>query len=43
MTSVRLTCSLAPLLPLAACTTAPAPTASVPTSVASAAPPKLLL
>ncbi|WP_303638430.1 alkaline phosphatase family protein [Stenotrophomonas tuberculopleuritidis] len=43
MTSVRLTCALALLLPLAACTTAPAPSASVPPSVAAAAPPKLLL
>ncbi len=43
MTSVRLTCALALLLPLAACTTAPAPSASAPTSMAAAAPPKLLL
>jgi len=43
MTSVRLTCALALLLPLAACTTAPTPSASVPTTVATAAPPKLLL
>jgi len=43
MTSVRLTCSLALLLPLASCTTAPAPSASAPTAVAAAAPPKLLL
>lgn len=43
MTSVRLTCALALLLPLAACTTAPAPTATVSTPAATAAPPKLLL
>lgn len=44
MTSVRLTFSLALLLPLAACSTAPAPSAAVPpASVAAAAPPKLLL
>lgn len=43
MTSVRLTCALALLLPLAACTTAPAPSASVATPVAAATPPKLLL
>ncbi|KAG1470803.1 hypothetical protein G6F57_011647 [Rhizopus arrhizus] len=47
MTSVRLTCALALLLPLAACTTAhatsAAPSASVATPVAAAAPPKLLL
>ncbi|TGQ54047.1 alkaline phosphatase family protein, partial [Mesorhizobium sp. M1C.F.Ca.ET.212.01.1.1] len=44
MTSVRLTLSLALLLPLAACSTAPAPSAAVPpASVAAAAPPKLLL
>jgi hypothetical protein len=43
MTSVRLTCALALLLPLAACTTAPAPSASVPGSAAAASPPKLLL
>ena len=35
--------TLALLLPLAACTTAPAPSASVATPVAAAAPPKLLL
>lgn len=44
MTSVRLTFSLALLLPLAACSTAPAPSAAVPpASVAAATPPKLLL
>lgn len=43
MTSVRLTCALALLLPLAACTTTPAPSASVPAAAATTAPPKLLL
>ena len=41
MTSVRLTCSLALLLPLAACTTTPSP--SAPVARADAPPPKLLL
>jgi len=41
MTSVRLTCSLALLLPLAACTTTPS--SSAPVARADAPPPKLLL
>ena len=41
MTSVRLTCALALLLPLAACTTTPAP--STPRAAAPLTPPKLLL
>ncbi|MEG0182693.1 MAG: ectonucleotide pyrophosphatase/phosphodiesterase, partial [Stenotrophomonas sp.] len=43
MTSVRLTCSLALLLPLAACTTTPLPPAAGVASAVPAAPPKLLL